>query len=146
MTLAPDDASTAESALRAPRATAVVAIVACAALLVASIVAGALVHVVQRGTGASSAAIQERAFFVDADSIGTGVTVLAPIQFVVVPPTSLPITWVASDNHRTYQRGVAKGRPGAKVVVNLPTWTMKPDTWLTISVAGIPTSLRAWIR
>ena len=141
-----DDASAiAEFARRTPRPTAIVALVSCAVLLVASIGVGALANWVQRESGTSSTPL-ERAWFQDATSVDHGVTVLAPIQFVIVPTSSLPITWVAYNNRRTYQRGIAQGSAGRNVVVTLPTWTMKPSTWLTISIAGIPTSLRAWVR
>lgn len=121
------------------------ALVACAALLVVSIGAGALVHVVQRGTGATTAPIQERAWFQRANIVSHGVTVLAPIHFVVVPTTDRAVTWVASDGHRVYQRGIAQGTPGSNVVVTLATSTLKPNTWLTIEITGILAPLKAWV-
>jgi len=145
--LATDDPVSQELATRQRglRPTAVASIVACAALLVASLGAGALVNWVQRESGAGPVAVKERAWFQDATSISHGVTVLAPIQFVIVPTSDSPISWVAYNNGKTYQRGIAQGKTGTDVVVTLPTWTMKPGSWLTIGITGLHQSLKAWV-
>lgn len=136
----PDDAR------RAVRPTAIVAIVASAVLLAASLGANALVHVIQRGTGASPTAVQERAFFQDANSVSNGITLGRPAQFVISPPSPSPITWVAYDHGRVVQRGIAQGSAGSDVVATLRTTTMKHRTWLSISVTGIRAPLRVWVK
>ena len=142
-----DDASPTEDARRrAARSTAVVALVACAAVLVASIAAGALVHLVQRGTGSSSAPIQARAWFQDAGSVSVGISNIVPIPFVIVPTSDLPVHWVAYDNGRINQRGIARGKAGSNVVVTLSPFTLTPGTWLVVGISGVQTSLKAWVK
>lgn len=125
------------------RSTAIVSAVACAALLVASLGVGALVHWAQRASGASSSGIAERAFFEDPSSVNVGVTQL--VQFVIVANTSLPITWVAYDAGHAFRRGIAQGAVGSNVVVTLPTATLRHGSWLTIAVSGIKSPLKAWV-
>jgi hypothetical protein len=119
-----------------------VSLVVSAALLVVSLAAGALVHWVQSEAGPSTAALQESAYFL---TPGADVTVLAPIQFVIVPTSEQPVTWTAYDNGKTYQRGTVHGTAGAGIVVGLPTFTMKQGSWLTIGITGIHDPLKAWI-
>jgi hypothetical protein len=119
-----------------------VSVVLSVALLVVSLAAGALVHWVRSEAGTSTTPLQESAYFL---TPGASVTILAPIQFVIVPSSDQPVIWTAYDNGKTYQRGTVHGTAGAGIVVGLPTFTMKPGSWLTIGVTGIHNPLKAWI-
>lgn len=140
------DTAPPEDAGLARRPTAIVAVVACAALLVASLGANALLHAAERGTGATTTSIQARAFFQDPTSVSTGVTVRQSLEFVIVVPSTLPVTWVAYDHGHVAQRGIAVGGAGTSQVATLATSTLRPRTWLTIAITGIRAPLRAWVK
>ena len=140
------DTATPEDAGLARRPTAIAAVVTCAALLVASLGANALLHAAERGTGATTTSIQARAFFQDPTSVGTGVTVRRPLEFVIVVPSTLPVTWVAYNRGRVAQRGTAVGGAGTSQVETLVTSTLRHRTWLTIAIKGIRAPLRAWVK
>jgi hypothetical protein len=121
-----------------------VALVAAGALLLASLGAGALAHFVQREAGTSAPSIQERAYFADPSDVNAGVSLL--VQFVVVPSTGLPVSWVASDAGHVRQRGIVQGAAGSNVLVTLSGANLRHGTWLTVAIAGIPTPLKAWVK
>ena len=104
-----------------------------------------LLHAIQRATGDVARPVQERAYLEDPTRSALGVAPGQSIGFVVIPSSDRPFRWTALDGGTVQRSGRLQGAPGSTIIVEVSTSTATPNTWFTISVAGLPRSLRVWI-
>ncbi len=104
-----------------------------------------LLHAIQRAAGDVAPPVQERAYLQDPTRSALGVAPGQSIGFIVIPANDRPFRWTAVDAGTVQRSGRLQGVPGSMITVEVSTSTATPDTWFTISVAGLPRALRVWI-
>jgi hypothetical protein len=126
------------------RALAVSAL-ACAVVAVGSLVSVPLLHWADRETGAVAPAPEERIYFAFPKAASDGVRIGTPVEFDIVPSSDAMLHWWTSDAGTSTVPIKLKGPPGVAEVLFASTSSATPDTWYSIHVTGIATSLRVWV-
>ena len=142
---APGTTDSAQPELRRGSPLRAYALLAAAFLVVALV--GALVL-----TGARSVLAvqpkspQERAWIFNPLRTNAGVRPGAPLQFVVVHPSSGSVSWTVRGAGVLLASGTAPGAPGQTTTTPVSTSKARPNTWLTISISGLGTPLKIWVK
>jgi hypothetical protein len=103
-------------------------------------------HWIQGEIGSGPTTVSEQAWFENPEAADQGVQVGRVVGVVVVPEGPHTISWVARSGLHVIDRGEINGRVGQPCTVSLETKGSVREGWLVISVSGIKTPLKVWIR
>jgi hypothetical protein len=115
----------------------------------ASFVSLPALHAVSSALGASPPNAALRIYFEHPVAIDGGITSGQPVSVVVESPTSAQLTWSAkwdSNGANDFESGVVSVAPNRATVFTVTPRNTVSSSWLVITVQGVPTQLRAWVR
>jgi hypothetical protein len=124
--------------------TLVVAVTVGVLLFVVGLGSRSVLGGVERHAGTSTP-LSTQAFFAQPLAVQDGVFVGHQVE-VGILVTRGPVRWTARSGDKVIASGLAVPQGSSATLVHIPTTHAVVHQWLTITVAGIATPLRTWLR